>query len=71
MDETQQAPGASSSEAKLAFVEGFLIGLARRLDDASYSWPESGEAANNCRAVAAMVRQVGVPMDRAKPAEAK
>lgn len=61
---------ASTNEAKLAFVEGFLLGLARRLDDVGYTWSKSSEAADDCRAVAAMVQQVGVPMER-KPVEAK
>lgn len=66
----EKVPCASSSEAKLAFVEGFLLGLARRLDDAGTSWYKAAEAADDCRAVAAMVRQVGVPMERA-PANTK
>jgi hypothetical protein len=68
---SENVPHASTSEAKLAFVEGFLLGLARRLDDAGYNWPKASEAADDCRAVAAMVKQVGVPMERAPPANSK
>ena len=60
---------ASTTEAKLAFVEGFLLCLARRLDDIGYTWSKATEAADDCRAVAAMVAQVGVPMDRKPPVE--
>ncbi len=66
-DEKMPAPSASTVEAKLAFVEGFLLGLARRLDDVGYQWPKASEAADDCREVAAMVSQVGAKMDRAKP----
>lgn len=57
-------PAPPSGDEKLAFVEGFLLGLARRLDDSGYSWPKAGEAADDCRAVAKMVSRVGVEMAR-------
>lgn len=63
-----QASIASTNEQRLAFVEGFLLMLARRLDDVGYNWPKASEAADDCRRVAKMVAQVGVPMDRPPPA---
>lgn len=66
-EKEQPTQSASTNEAKLAFVEGFLLGLARRLDDVGYTWPKAAEAADDCRSVAAMVKQVGVPMARVDP----
>ena len=53
-----------SDSDKLAFVEAFLLGLARRLDDASIGWTSCYVAADDCRAVARMVSRVGLTMER-------
>lgn len=71
-DDKQPAPSAFGADEALAFVEGFLLGLARRLDDAQASgWYKGSEAADDCRAVAAAIKRIGVPMNRPEPKPAQ
>ncbi len=58
-------PVAAPSGELLAYVEGFLLGLARRLDDnSSGQFYKAAEAADDCRAVARAIGRVRIPMDR-------
>ena len=64
-----ESPKATAGE-QLAYVEGFLIGLARRLEtlSLSYSGGELQVAADDCRVVAKSIGIVRLPMERRQPA---
>lgn len=70
MDQPNDA-SKPSAEALLAYVEGFLLGLARRLDDSGASWYKAAEAADDCRAIARTIGLVRIPMDRPQPQPSK
>lgn len=71
LEEPQAAPAPPtppSSAEMLAYVEGFLLGLARRLDDSSGgTFYKAAEAADDCRAVAKSIGRIRIPMDRPAP----
>ena len=52
---------------KLAFVEAFLLGLARQIDQVGYLWPDSFVVADDCRQVARSISRVGIIMERKLP----
>lgn len=56
-----------SKDDRLAFVQGFLLGLARRLDAVSYQWADATLAADDCRAVATMINQIPLELPRPLP----
>mgnify|MGYP003336543846 CR=1 FL=1 len=61
-------PVAAPCGEMLAYVEGFLLGLARRLDDSSSGqFYKAAEAADDCRAVAKTIGRIRIPMDRPQP----
>lgn len=63
----QPVPWTTPDPEKLAFVQGFLLVLARRLDDAYKlsTWMGGEQAASDCRQVAAMIARCDVKMDKA------
>lgn len=69
---TGRTPSTIEEGELLAYVEGFLLGLARRLDDnSSGQFYKAAEAADDCRAVAKTIGRVRIPMERPVPAQAK
>ena len=62
----QHAVTGPAAGELMAFAQGFLLGLARRMDEQS-GWFAGKEAADDCRTVAAALNVVPVTLGRAKP----